>query len=127
MDKAQALNKFWNSFGISAYDATTVPDEALENLTKLSIPYITYEVKLDNMGNVVSLSGSLWYRSISWAAISAKEQEIANYISRGGRLVKYTDGAIWVKMGNPWAQRMSDPEDDMIRRIYLTLSVEYLD
>ena len=40
MDKSQALNTFWNSFGIPAYDEYTVPDGT-------SIPYITYDTATD--------------------------------------------------------------------------------
>ena len=27
MDKAQSLDAFWNSFGVDAYDESSVPDE----------------------------------------------------------------------------------------------------
>ena len=57
---------------------------------------------------------------------SGKAEEIAEFITRGGRMVKYDDGAIWIQKGTPWAQRMGDP-DDMIRRIVLSVVVEFLD
>ena len=59
--------------------------------------------------------------------ITAKEQEIAEYITRGGRTLAYDGGAMWLQMGTPWAQRMSEPSDDMIRRIVLSVLVEFLD
>ena len=56
-----------------------------------------------------------------------RAQEIADYITRGGRMLKYDDGAMWLQKGSPWAQRMDDPSDEMIRRIVLTVAIEFLD
>ena len=120
MDKVQTLHSFWSGFGLKAYDETSVPDEAV-------LPYITYEVSVDDFGSPRTQSASLWYRSSSWADITAKEQEIADFITRGGRMIKYDGGAMWLQKGRPWAQRMSDSSDDMIRRIVLSVTVEYLD
>lgn len=123
MDKAQAIDAFWNSFDLPAYDEATVPidDRAPD------FPYITYGVSTDSIGNVVVLNGSLWYRTSSWELPSKKAEQIAKRIAENGFVVlRVDDGYIWVTKGTPFAQRMSDPEDDMIRRIYLTLNVEYL-
>ena len=120
MNKIQTLHAFWSSFGLKAYDETSVPDGA-------KLPYITYEVSSDNFSNTLLLSASLWYRSSSWVEITAKEQEIADFITRGGRMLKYDDGALWIRMASPWAQRMNDPSDEMIRRIVLAINIEYLD
>lgn len=119
MDKIQAYNSFWNSFGIPAYDELSVPDEAKP-------PYITYQTASDDFGNSLFLNASIWYRSTSWVDITHKEQQISEYIGRGGRSIPYDDGAFWIVKGSPWAQRMSD-EDDMIRRIVLQYNIEFLD
>lgn len=119
MNVQQALNAFWNGFGIPAYDATTVPDDA-------KLPYITYEASNDFFGQSIAHTVSLWYRSPSWADITAKEQEIADFISRGGRSIRVDDGIIWIKRATPWAQRMADTTDDMIRRIVLNLELEFI-
>ena len=120
MNKMQTLHSFWSSFGLKAYDETSVPDDA-------KLPYITYEVSSDNFGNVLYQNASLWYRSTSWAEITKKEQEIAEFITRGGRMLAYDNGAMWIRMATPWAQRMGEEADDMIRRIVLSLIVEFLE
>ena len=121
MNKIQALNQFWiDASGLVAYDETSVPDSAV-------LPYLTYETTVDDFGSEVAVTASLWYRSTSWAEVSQKELEIADYIGRGGRMVAYTGGAFWIKKANPWAQRMSDASDDMVRRIVLNLSIEFID
>ena len=91
MDKFQALDAFWSSFGLDAYDSSTVPTG--EN--KPDLPYITYDAYTSNFGNPVSLAADLWY-----------------YGS-------------WIRQGQPFAQRMADP-DDMIRRITMNYEAEFL-
>ena len=120
MNKVQALNSFWSSFGLKAYDETSVPDNAV-------LPYITYESSTDEFNHKVALTASLWYRSSSWESIELKQFAIANYISRGGVIVPYDGGSIWIAKGNPWSNRMSDANDDTIRRIVLNVEVEFLD
>lgn len=120
MNKEQALHAFWSGFGLSAYDENSVPDTA-------ALPYITYEVSSDDFGNVIALTASLWYRSTSWEDITTKEQQIADFIGRGGRMVAFTGGAMWIRKATPWAQRMADESSDTIRRIVLNIMVEYMD
>lgn len=119
MDNSQALDKFWNGFGLPAYDFTTVPDDA-------ETPYITYEVADDAFGNQRQLSANLWYRSTSWEEITKKAKEISQFITRGGIMIPTDDGAIWIKTGTPWAQRLEEPDDDSIRRIVLAIEVEFI-
>lgn len=120
MNKVQALDAFWNSFGWKAFDENTTPDNVDDK-------HISYESFDDDFGNMLVKSASLWDRSYSWKDIQLKEQEIANYISRGGRIVHYDGGAFWIKKGTPWAQRLDEPSDDTIRRIILNFELEYLD
>ncbi len=120
MDKMQALDSFWGGFGLMAYDQNTVPDDA-------ALPYITYEAASDDFGNSVQLNASIWYRSASWAGASRMEEHIAKSIGRGGVMIPFEGGAMWIRKGTPWAQRMSDPNDDMIRRVVLQITAEFLD
>lgn len=120
MNKIQTLHSFWSGFGLKAYDEFSVPDGAV-------LPYITYEVSSDDFGNKIAQTASLWYRSSSWADITEKEMQIAEYIGRGGRMLAYDGGSMWICKSSPWAQRMEDPSDDMIRRIVLNVEIEFLD
>ena len=119
MNKMQSLQAFWGGFGLDAYDETTVPDNA-------QLPYITYEASTDDFGNTLAQTASLWYRSQSWADITAKEEQIADFIGRGGRMVAFDGGSMWINKATPWAQRMEEPSDDMIRRIVLNITIEFL-
>ena len=117
MDNAQAIHSFWSSFGLTAYDENTVPDNA-------DLPRITYSLSKAYFDEPVMLSASLWYKSTSWAEITQKAAQIGEAIGLGGKVLKTDDGYIWLKRGVPFAQRMSD-EDDTIRRIYLNIEVEH--
>ena len=117
MNKAQTINSFWNSFGIPAYDMYTVPNDA-------QMPYITYEYAEDNFDNTVILSASIWYKSTSWQGVSEKAAEIAEHIGNG-KILKTDEGYIYIARGTPFMQRLTDT-DDTIRRIYITVQVEYM-
>ena len=119
MDKSQAIDNFWNRFGIPAYDENTVPQDA-------PLPRITYNVETDSLDNPVGMNASLWYRSRSWKDISKKAEEIGEYITKMfPPTIQIDGGRLYITKGSPFAQRMSDP-DDSIRRIYLSIEAENL-
>lgn len=118
MNKAQAIDKFWNSFELPAYDENSVPDDAV-------MPYITYSLSTDSLDNPVTLSGSLWYRSESWKDITLKSEEISKKVSEKGFYSDKIDGGyLWITRGSPFAQRMTDINP--VKRIYINLMVEFL-
>ena len=119
MTKAAAIYQFWNSFGLTAYEENTVPDDA-------AFPYITYQLVTDSFDREVPVTVSVWYRSESWTAINAKTEEISQKISRGGKVVPCDCGAIWLKRGQPFAQNMGDESDDLIKRKYLNITAEFM-
>ena len=120
MNKSQAINTFWNSFGLHAYDENSVPDDAV-------FPYITYSQATDSLGNVVLLNASIWDRSSSWITVSQIADEIAQTLAEYGYYkIKLDNGYLWMFKGTPFAQRMSDPIDREIKRIYLNVNAEYL-
>ena len=119
MDKAQAINAFWNSFEWAAYDEGTVPDDA-------SMPRITYRVVTDSLGNPVMIPASLWDRSTSWERISKKAEEIGQAIvTMDPPAIKIDTGRLYLTKGSPFAQRMQEPSDDMVRRIYINVDAEF--
>ena len=119
MDKAQALNNFWSGFGLPAYAENTVPDTA-------TLPYITYDVSTDSLDFSMVLNASLWYRSMKWDAISKKAEEIAKYIATmNPPSIPIDNGRLYITKGNPFAQRMGDEGGTDIRRIVLTVNVEF--
>ena len=119
MTKAAAIYQFWSSFGLTAYEENTVPDDA-------TFPYITYQLVTDSFDREVQVTASLWYRSESWTAINAKTEEISQKISRGGKIISCDGGAIWLKRGQPFAQNMGDESDDLIKRKYLNITAEFI-
>ena len=122
MDKEQALHKFWSGFGLTAYDENTVPDNAL---TTNGGKYLTYNVATASLDEPTPLYANLWYKSSSWSEITVKANQMAEAIGRGGAIVPFDGGYIWICRGTPFSQRMPD-EDDTIRRIYINVTAEYM-
>lgn len=118
MDKVETIHAFWAGFGWEAYDEGTVPDDA-------GYPRITYNIATDELGNPIAMWASLWDRSTSWSRIDQKVEEIAVAIKNmHPPAIKFDDGRVFITKGVPFAQRMVD-EDDMVRRVYLNITVEY--
>ena len=119
MDKWQALQAFWSSFGLPAFDENTVPDDA-------EMPYITYEAKTSNLDHPVYLSGQIFYFSSSWASICKKADEIEDYIWYGFKIIPCDGGYLYITKGSPFSQKMDEPSNDSVRRVIINISVEYL-
>ena len=119
MNKSQALYQFWSSFGISAYDENSVPDDA-------QFPYISYHAETDSLGNVVPLYASIWDKNTSWERVSTIAEEVAKKVGEKGYCqIKLDKGYVWFVKGTPFAQRLGDPDKD-IKRIYINLLAEFL-
>ena len=117
--QAAAIYNFLSGFGIPAYAASSVPVDA-------AFPYLTYSLVTGGWEEYEqSMSIDLWYRTESEAQPNAKAEEIRKKIGIGGVILRCDEGAIWLKRGTPWCQSMSDPDDDMIKRRYINLTVEY--
>ena len=124
MDKWQAIQKFWGSFGLPAYDENSVPEYITDengNEVKVEPPYITYSAQTASFEAPILLTASIWYRSQSWEAISKKADEIA---LNSHKLIKLDDGYLFITQGSPFAQRMNDT-DETIKRIYINLMCEF--
>ena len=119
MIKEAVLHEFWSSFGLDAYDENSAPPDMKQ-------PYITYDVVTGNLGDECAMSASIWYRDTSWSAITEKLHEIERYLTRGGKCFSCDGGRVWIKRASPFAQRVGDAEDKMIRRILINISVEFL-
>lgn len=117
MDNWQAQQELWSSFGIEAYDENTVDPDA-------QMPYITYQAVDGSLGGSMLVSASLWYRGGSWAEISKK----ANQMKLGlNREIKIDGG--YLKVRTPfanYAQRMDDPSDKDVRRVLISVEMEFL-
>ena len=121
MDKGQALYNFWSKFGLPAYEESTVPENP-------GYRYITYSVQFDSIGNVVNLYGNIWdIDSNSWEYVDKKADEIAEYIEKKYPISYGIDnGRLYIAKGTPFAQHMTDPNSDLVRRVYINIQAEFL-
>lgn len=121
MTPEAAIYQFLASFGIPAYAATSVPDQA-------TFPYISYELVLGTWGQTeTNMPVNVWYRTESEAQPNAKVREIGERIGMGGVLLHCDGGVLWVKRGSPWAQAVTvEGEDEKVKRRYININIEYL-
>lgn len=119
MTKGAALHAFFSGFGMDAYAASSVPEDAV-------FPYLTYEYATDDFyGGETALTVNLWFYTESEAIPNAKAQEVADALGLGGRLIACDGGYIWLKRGSPFAQSLKDDTAPNIKRRYLNVSAEY--
>lgn len=120
MNKSQALDKFWNSFGIPAYDENTIPDNPGER-------YITYSVSTGRIEDVINLTGKIWEKNTtSWKFVEDKASEIAYELATmDPPTIAIDNGRLYLTMGTPFSQRLSDP-DSMARGVYINIQAEFL-
>lgn len=119
MNKTQALEKFYSSFGLPAYEENTIPKEA-------KMPYITYEVITGSLSDFnLSLSCQIWYKSNSWKEINAKAEEISKELA-GGKKLMVDDGAIMLYRGQPFAQNTPNGDDSTVKCKYINISADYI-
>ena len=126
MTKAAAIHEFWNSFGLKAFEENYVKDaDENGNPIKPEFPYITYQLVTDSFDREVVATASVWYRDYGWKKANAEAEEISAHIGLGGKIIKCDGGRIWIKRGQPFAQNMGDENDDLIKRKYLNVTIEY--
>ena len=119
MNKAQAIDSFWKSFGIPAYELTTV------NKEKAGDFYITYEVVTDSLDHAVPMSASIWHKNTqSWEAVTLKAKEISDTLVKV-KSIPLDTGFLYITRGQPFAQHVAD-EDESTRRIYINVMAEFL-
>lgn len=116
---AKALYSFFSSFDIPAYVEYEVPDEAV-------LPYITYQLVSPQLMESMSLNARVWYRSKSFAGISAKVDEISAAIGDGVSIDTDDGGAVWLFKGRNFAQNMPMEGDDTLKCVYLSMTIHAL-
>ena len=121
MTPEAAVYTFLSSFGIPAYAASSVPDQA-------TFPYLTYDLVLGEWGQPeVNMPVNVWYRTDSEALPNAKVREISQAIGMGGVTLPCDGGMLGVKKGSPWAQAVTvEGEDEKVKRRYVNINIEYL-
>lgn len=118
--KDVALYEFFSSFGLPAYVATNVPEDA-------EFPRLTYEPVFGSLsGGPVSVGVNLWYRTESERTPNSKADEIFKRIGESGITFPCAEGIIWINRDSPWCQNLSDPDDSLIKRRYLLMTAQFL-
>ena len=131
MNKQQAYNAFWSSFGVLAFEENAVPDDEVINslitagVATSKFPMITYQVLTDDLGNSIFPTASIYDRSSSWERADTLSNLISARIT-AMNTIKLDNGRMFITKGAPFAQHDSAEEDVAIKRIILNIGVEFL-
>lgn len=127
MDSSQALHTFWSSFDLPAIDEQSAYDENTLEALGIGDNRITYEVATGTIeSDNLTLTGSLWYRSTSWAEITQKAEEIAAYIGYGGKNYELDNGYLKIMLPRGQKYRRDPTEQEGYRRIIFNIEVMFL-
>ena len=130
MNKQQAYNEFWSSFGIFAWEENSIPDDNVINdlikagVAKAKYPYIAYQVLVDDIDHPVYPTASIYDRSTSWKTADELTNAISERIQTMGT-IRLDEGRMFITKGSPFAQHQLESEDLNIRRIILNLGIEF--
>lgn len=120
MNKYQALDKFFNSFELNAYEENSIPKTAV-------MPYITYSIVTGFLAESgVGISCNVWYKSNSWKDINAKVEEISKRLY-GGEILHTDDGHIALYRGTPFSQNIPHSDaDTTVKGKYINIYADYI-
>ena len=124
MDKWQAQQAFWSSFGLPAYDEQSIFTKG----DQPDLPHIRYQSFGGNLEQTATLSASLWYKGTAMAQIKQKATEIERFLKENEPYIIPLDhGYLWIKVPQtiPFAQPMGSDDDNLLR-IVLTVEAESL-
>ena len=117
---AKTLFEFWNSFGIRAFPEENIPD--LLEAQVVEEPYITYQIIKPNWRNQISTYAKVYYRDVSYSAITNKVDEIESRISEG--IMLPTDGGFILLFKDINFCQFTPTGDENLKMAYLSLVLE---
>lgn len=119
MTKHEAVQAFFEKCGIAVYAAASVPDGA-------QMPYLTYEMQEVAFGDgEVPITANAWFYTSGETVPDEYCANLSRLIGRGGALLHCDGGAVWLKRGSPFAQRIKNTGEDTIKRRYINLTAEF--
>lgn len=126
MDKFEAQQSFWASFGVPAIrDSVVIPEDVQSQWWREFGAYITYEASTGPFDTDTVLSASIWTRSEYWDRADQLAESIESRLKSGGEVVHYDGGILWFTAESPFATPMNDPEDDKIKRQRLSIALHF--
>lgn len=121
MDKIATIQSFFSQF-LPAYEENALPSQP----ERPAYPYITYEgIDSDFDEGLLPMTFSTWYREFSWVNAVLMTKQISRAIPSQGLLLPCDEGNILIYKSRPFAQRMGDDSDDLIKRTVFTLEIRF--
>lgn len=123
MTKSQALYSFISDMVLGeAYEENSVPEDAV-------FPYKTYPIITDGFGEEIPFTISYWDKNSSWKRLNEYVEFIEAAFNNGSFIYEFDDGSnqkLLIKKGSPFAQSMTDLDDNTVKRKVLNFIIEFL-
>lgn len=120
MDKWEAQYQFWSGFGVPAYEQNSVPDA-----DHVIFPYITYEAASSSFDEEAYVTASVYTRSTSWEEADRISDLIETKLKNGGFVILCDAGGVWFTIRPPFSQSTGDPNDDMVKRKIISVTLHF--
>lgn len=115
--RTAALAAWLGGFGMPAYAAQAVPDDA-------ELPYLTFTPVSGAWGDgEQAVTVEVWRRTASEAEANADAEAVGRALGLGGAMLPCDGGGLWVRRGSPFWQA-ADSGEPGVKRRYINLSIE---
>lgn len=119
MTQEAAQYQFWNSFGLTAYPSSGVPQNP-------QLPYITYQPVTGYFGQSSTPTIQIWMWTESEAAINEIVHRIGERIGFGGLHLSCDGGSLWVQRGNPFCIQTYAQDEPTLKVRQLNINIQFL-
>lgn len=118
MNKYETLCKFYNSFGIPAFEEFSVPEKA-------EMPYIKYDVVTSSVDSEsTALSLQIYYKSNNLIKIDDMTEKLSKAL-RSGVTLPCDEGYIVLYRGEPFSQNV-DSGDKTVKCKYINITANFI-
>lgn len=124
MTYRQALQSFFESFGINVYPEDNADDIGKDTEDVKVFPWITYPQERGGFDEVTEIVAHLHYYTESSAKPNAKADEICDAIGNGLRLI-CDEGAIVLTTNSPKWQATPDETDRLHKHRLINISTHW--
>lgn len=104
--------------GLPVYAEGHVPEER-------PYPFATVAMPVLACGQQAGVTVDLWHRDAGEAVPNAAARSLEAALGRGGRVLACDAGAVWIAIGSPFCQPVTDP-DGAVERRHINLTAELL-
>lgn len=119
MTQEASLYQFFSAFDLPAFPNIAVPDDQ-------PYPYITYPIASGTWDDDAFLTVYIYTKGESVAELTARVRTITDTLKDGGQRLECDGGFLWLTLGNPIVNYMSDQHDKSVKYAILNINCDFI-